>query len=69
MHWRSRLPDRRDLLILVLLFLLPIVSFLELFFQDKTLYYRDVVMIHYPLGVLKGHLLANGQLPLVESFH
>ena len=68
MDWRQRLPDRRDLLVLLLLFFLPVISFFELFLLDKTLYYRDVVMIHYPLGVLKGRLLGVGQLPLWNPF-
>jgi hypothetical protein len=68
MAWRQRLPDRKDLLIVALLFLLPTISFAELLFFDKALYHRDIVMIHYPLGVLKGRLLDSGQLPLWNPY-
>jgi hypothetical protein len=60
----ERLPDRRDILVLALLILLPVLSFSVLFLSDRTLYRWDITSIHYPLGVFKARVLSSGQLPL-----
>ena len=39
---RQKLPDKRDVLIVALLILLPVLSFAALFFSDKTLYRWDI---------------------------
>jgi hypothetical protein len=64
MDLKQRLPDKRDILILAVLVLLPVLSFSELFLSDKTLYRLDISSIHYPLGVFKARVLSSGQLPL-----
>ena len=56
------LPGGRDLLILLLLCLLPIISFSALLFSNQTLYRDDISWIHYPLSVLKSQLLRSGQV-------
>jgi hypothetical protein len=53
---------RRDLLILALLCLLPIISFSGLLFLNQTLYRIDISWIHYPLSILKAQLLRSGQV-------
>ncbi|MFC2046104.1 YfhO family protein [Chloroflexota bacterium] len=58
------MPDKRDALILALLILLPVLSFSDLLFSDKTLYRLDISSIHYPLGVFKARVFSSGQLPL-----
>jgi hypothetical protein len=63
MDWRQRLPDKRDLLLLTLLFLLPAISFSELFLSSKTLYRADITWVHYPMGIFKARLLRSGQIP------
>lgn len=63
MEWRTRLPDKKDVLVLALLIVLPVIAFSELFFLSKTLYRHDITSIHYPLGIFKGELLSSGQLP------
>lgn len=57
-----KLPDKRDLLILALLVLLPLLSFSVLFFSDQTLYRHDLTSIHYPLVIFKARLLGSGQV-------
>jgi Bacterial membrane protein YfhO len=57
-----RLPDRRDLLILAVLCLLPAISFSALLFFKQVLYRVDISWIHYPLSILKAQLLRSGQL-------
>jgi len=64
MGWRQRLPNKRDLLILTPLFLLPLISFSELLLSSKTLYYADITWVHYPMSVFKARLLRSGQIPL-----
>jgi heme exporter protein D len=61
--WRQRLPNKRDVLILTLLFLLPVISFSELFFSSKTLYRADITWVHYPMAIFKARLLRSGQIP------
>jgi hypothetical protein len=68
MTLRHRLPGIGVLLVLALLFLLPVLAFSELLFKDMTLFFRDIVMIHYPLGIFKGDLLAAGQIPLWNPY-
>jgi hypothetical protein len=62
MDWARKLPDKRDLLILALLVLLPLLSFSALFFSDRTLYRHDLTSIHYPLVIFKARLLGSGQI-------
>jgi hypothetical protein len=68
MRRSQRLPDRRDLLILVLLLLLPVISFSNLFFSDKTLFLGDITRIHYPLSVFKVQSFGSGQIPLWNPY-
>lgn len=63
MDWRQKLPHKRELLILTVLFLLPVISFSELLLSSKTLYRDDITWIHYPLKVFTGRLLRSGQIP------
>jgi hypothetical protein len=64
MDLRQKLPDKRDVLLISLLVLVPVLSFSALFFSDKTLFRWDITSIHYPLGVFKARVLSSGQLPL-----
>jgi hypothetical protein len=68
MGWRQRLPDKRDFLIVVLLLLLPVISFSELFLSDKTLFRSDISRIHYPLAVLKARSFSSGQVPVWNPY-
>ena len=63
MDWRQKLPNKRDLLILTLLFLLPVISFSELLLSSKTLYCADITWVHYPMNIFKARLLKSGQIP------
>jgi hypothetical protein len=64
MNWRQRLFNKRDILILTLLVLLPVISFSELLLSNKTLYRDDITWVHYPMSIFKARLLRSGQIPL-----
>ena len=68
MDVRQKLPDRRDLLVLALLCLLPVMAFSALLFSGKTLYRGDLTKVWYPLAVFKARLLSSGQLPLWNPY-
>ncbi len=56
------MPNRKALVILALLCLLPIIFFSELLFSNQVLYRDDISWIHYPLSILKAQLLRSGQV-------
>lgn len=58
----------QDLLPLLLFLCLPLLSFPELFFQERTLYRGDLTWIHYPLRVFAAEQWRSGQVPLWNPY-
>jgi len=69
MVWQSSLVEwRKDILPLLLFFVLPILCFPELFFDQNTLYSGDLTRIHYPLRILAADQWQAGQVPLWNPY-
>jgi hypothetical protein len=48
--------------------LLPLLSFPELFLEQKTLYRADLTWVHYPLRILAAEQWLSGQVPLWNPY-
>ncbi len=69
MVWQSSPVEwRKDILPLLLFFVLPILCFPELFFGQNTLYSGDLTRIHYPLRILAAEQWQAGQVPLWNPY-
>lgn len=53
---------RRDLVLLVILFVLPFLCFADVIFGNKTFYAWDLSLTHYPQRVFAAQMLRQGRL-------
>lgn len=65
---RKPIEWRKDIWPLLLFLLLPILSFPELIFQQRTLYRGDLTWIHYPLRILAAEQWRAGDIPLWNPY-
>ncbi len=54
--------NRKDIALVVILFLLPLVCFADVVFLPNTFYYLDIERLHYPGKIFLMELLKKGQL-------